>query len=374
MLTEDDSASEPPYVERRRGPRVMQPPIGLDEPTAAIRVPLRFATESLPPGQQFSAWQKHMEVLFDTRLPDGVDPRDGFIVQQTVWPLDGMLLAQQTAPAFSYERSANMVRFNPVDHWQITILHAGQTWTRVDDRVSHNQPGLVEIRSLGYPFCGRTLAHDSTTLIVPVDLFTERGNLPKASNNISLGGHRAKLLSDHISSIETSLDRLTPSDLTGISSRLRDMVFDFVTPLVERGDSDSESFQIGIVTRARRFILSNLSSPDLTPASLARELAISRTRLYELFEASGGVTKYIRQHRLSAAHAMLSAASGRRTVAEVGLATGYDSAANFSRAFTQQFGYSPSSIRKHASEIRHVGETGKTPATFESLVRTLGLF
>jgi AraC-like DNA-binding protein len=368
---------EPTSVERRRWPRMSQDPLGEVEAEKAVLTSLRFETQNLPPIQQFAAWQEHMAVLMDTRLPNNVDPEDGFVVQQAVWNLGGMLLLQQTVPAFSYERSPDAVRFSPIDHWQITVLRAGRTWTGVDGRVAQNEPGMIEIRSLGHPFSGRALATESISLIVPVDLFADGGSLPAASNNVVLGGHRAKLLIDLMSSVEANLDRFTQDDLPRIKDRLRKMILDAVTPLVDRDDGNDQISQIGLMTRARRFISSNLASPDLTPDALARELATSRTRLYELFETSGGVANYIRRRRLSAAHAILADPSDTRKVAEVGLAIGFDSAANFSRAFTQQFGYSPSNIRKQSSEdyIYLDRNTGNKPnITFESLLKTLGLF
>jgi AraC-like DNA-binding protein len=373
---DDDFHSEPVSKERRRWPRVSQDPLGEEEAKKTALIPLLFETESLAPCKQFRAWHEHMAVLSDTRLPDNVDPEDGFVARQAVWDLGGMLFLQQTVPAFSYERSPNMVRFSPIDHWQITFLRAGRTWTGMNGHVAQNEPGMIEIRSLGHPFSGRALATDSVSLIVPVDVFTDRGGLTTASNNVVLGGHRANLLIDHLSSVEANLDRFTHDDLLGVKDRLREMVFDTITPLVDRGGGNDQISQIGLMARARRFILANLASPNLTPDALGRELAISRTRLYELFEMSGGVANYIRRRRLSAAHAMLADPSDTRKIAEVGIAIGFDSAANFSRAFTQQFGYSPSNIHKRASadHSRHDYQTEKKQQiTFDSLLRTLGL-
>ncbi|MHC1551586.1 helix-turn-helix domain-containing protein [Phyllobacterium sp. K27] len=374
--SDDHLSLEPGSVDRRRWPRVSQDPIVEDGEKTAL-IPLRLETETLPKGKQFLAWQEHMAVLFDTRLPDDVDPLDGFVARQTVWDLGGMLFLQQTVPAFRYERSSSMVRFSSIDHWQITFLRAGRTWTGTDGRVAQNEPGMIEIRTLGHPFSGRALATDSVSLIVPVDVFADRAGLTTASNNVVLGGHRAKLLIDHLLSVEANLDQFARDDLPGVNDRLREMVFDAITPLVDRGGGNDQISQIGLMTRARRYILGNLASPDLTPDALGRELAISRTKLYELFEMSGGVANYIRRRRLSAAHAMLADPSDTRKIAEVGLAIGFDSAANFSRAFTQQFGYSPSNIHKRASvdHTRPVLQMDKKPEiTFESLLRTLGLF
>ena len=370
----DTRPEQPAFVERRRWPRVAQETLGENDTVNQTLARLYFETASLAPHRQFAAWQEHMAILLETHRADGIGSDDGFAARQTVWDFDGMLFLQQSAPPFSYARSPEMVRYSPIDHWQITFLHAGRTWTSVDGRVAQNEPGKIEIRSFGQPYSGRALAAASVSLIVPADRFADRGNLPAACNNIVLGGHRAGLLIDYMSSLESHLDRLTRDELPAIRDRLCEMVFDTVTPLVDRAGGNDQISQIGLMTRARRFIMGNLASPNLTPDAISRELAISRTRLYEIFETSGGVANYIRRRRLSAAHAMLADTSDTRRVAEVGLAIGFDSAANFSRAFTQQFGYSPSSVRKSRpeSEAPDEGEIQHSAQpTLESLLRRL---
>ncbi|MEI5680681.1 helix-turn-helix transcriptional regulator [Mesorhizobium sp. CCNWLW179-1] len=379
-MGDKDSRLRSGFVERRHHSRVAKTPLGVNEPPLkGALVPLRFRTAKLPPSGQFPAWQEHMTALLDCRLPEDAAVQDGFLAEQTIWNLGGALIIQQAIPAFSFERPPGKLRLSPIDHWWITFLHSGRSWTEVDGHVAQNEPGMMEIRSLGRPFRGRKLASVATSLIVPVDLFAGRGGLPAASNNVVLGGYRIRLLMDYLSSVEANLDRFTQDDLAGVKDRLREMVFDAVMPLLDRGDDRDEISQVGLMTRARRFIMNNISSSDLTIESLCRELAISRTRLYELFEASGGVANYIRRRRLLAAHAMLSDPADSRRVADVGFAIGFDSPANFSRAFTQQFGYSPSNIRMQNSTDRNSplrGETQESPPnlTFESLLRTLALF
>jgi AraC-like DNA-binding protein len=74
---------------------------------------------------------------------------------------------------------------------------------------------------------------------------------------------------------------------------------------------------------------------------------------------------------------MLADPSDARKVGAIALAIGFDSAANFSRAFTQQFGYSPSNVRKqmYGDDAHSIGQTDKGPeVTFEGLLRTLDAF
>ena len=341
------------FVERRRSPRLQLTPLGEDVGKPPALVPQYFSTESLPDDQQFAAWRAHLSPVLGVRLPDDVRAEDGFVAHQTIWNLRGILLVEQSAPAFSYERSRDQVRFSPT---------------------LRSRMRMVEICSLGQSFRGRATATKSVTLVVPVDQFAERGGLPAGSHRAVLGGHRAKLLIDFVTSIEDSLSRLSPEGLASVRSSLLEIVFDTVTFLVGPSNENDPVSHTGLMTRARRFIQSHLASEDLTPDALCRELAISRTRLYELFESSGGVQKYIRERRLLAAHAMLADELNTRKVVDVAMALGFDSAANFSRAFAQQFGYSPSSVRRHAARSEAQADLAPavgTAETYESILENL---
>lgn len=370
----DISPGKSAFVERRRWPRISQTPLGEGSKGFPELISLPFATSDEAPDQQFSAWQERMAPLVDMHLPENANVGDHFPVNQTIWNLEGALLIQQNAPAFSYERSADKVRFSSIDHWQITFLRTGKTWTSVNGRIVENEPGMMEIRALGCPFYGRTLSADSITLILPCDLFAGHGGLPGASNNVVLGGARVKLLSDYVAFLEANLDRLTRDDLHGVRNQLQEMIFHSVAPLVECHMNSDRNSETGLMTRARRFIQNNLGSTDLTPETLSRELAISRTRLYELFQTSGGVLNYIRRRRLLAARSALADPTNSRRIANIASELGFESAANFSRAFTHEFGYSPSEVRKHTGEYKmeHLPRTAEAP-TFAGWLSTLGI-
>lgn len=380
MTSPSDKATsdlKPEFVERRQSPRVPLARLGEEARSTNILAPLVFTTEQLDPSTQFSAWQQHMAPLYDVRLPEGVRDRDGFVVSQKVWNLRGMLLIEQSAPPFSYERTAEKVRFSPIDHWQVSFLRDGRSWTSVDGRVAENEPGMINIRSFGYPFRGRALATEAVLLIIPVDQFAGLGGMPEACNNSTLGGYRAKLLIDFVSTIQAGLDRITAEDLPELRDALRQLVFDTIVPLVRERDASDYGASLGLMSRARRFIQKNLMSRDLTPDALSRELAISRTHLYQLFEGSGGVLSYIRQKRLLAAHEMLADASENRKVSDIAQLLGFETAANFTRAFTQHFGYSPTNVRKTLPRSDSVGDSqpdANRSVAFANLLRTLAMF
>ncbi|PLU83837.1 AraC family transcriptional regulator, partial [Sinorhizobium medicae] len=68
----------------------------------------------------------------------------------------------------------------------------------------------------------------------------------------------------------------------------------------------------------------------------------------------GGVLNYIRRRRLLQAHAELSDPTNYRPIAEIAETAGFDLAANFTRAFSHEFGVSPREVRKAAAADRLV--------------------
>jgi AraC-like DNA-binding protein len=92
--------------------------------------------------------------------------------------------------------------------------------------------------------------------------------------------------------------------------------------------------------RVARYIQRRLESSDLCPESVFRDVGISRSRLYRLFEETGGVANYIRLCRLRKAREALLSPSPPR-VSNIAYQFGFTSHAHFSRVFKRYFGCTP---------------------------------
>ena len=291
-----------------------------------------------------------MAPLVDVRLPDGVSEQDGFAAELTGWHLGDLLIVQQVTPAHSYERSQAMLRSSPIDHWNVGLFRSGRSWTEADRRVTETGPGEFFFRSLGYPYRGRMTDAASILLFMPYELLADDAGKLEGANNSVLSGSLADLLATYINGMEENLGNITVEEVPRIVRTIRDMVVACVAAV--RPDAGGSHAKMGVMERAHRYIHLNLHSADLTPEAICRELGISRTRLYQLFEPSGGVLNYIRRRRLLQAHAELSDPTNNRPIAEIAEAAGFDLAANFTRAFSHEFGASPREIRKAAAAER----------------------
>jgi AraC-like DNA-binding protein len=104
--------------------------------------------------------------------------------------------------------------------------------------------------------------------------------------------------------------------------------------------------------RVLEYIERHIAEPDLTPVRLARRFNVSRTHLYRIFEADGGIATLIREKRLDHAYLQLTAPALKtqaRFVKEIAFDCGFASSEQFIRAFKVRFGMTPSEAKANGA-------------------------
>jgi AraC-like DNA-binding protein len=97
-----------------------------------------------------------------------------------------------------------------------------------------------------------------------------------------------------------------------------------------------------MLDKALAFIDSNLARSDLAPALLEKNLPLSRSSLYRLFEPLGGVRNAILQRRLERAmRVLLTGTTARPPLRAIARDHGFSSEQQYSRAFRERFGITP---------------------------------
>ncbi len=123
-------------------------------------------------------------------------------------------------------------------------------------------------------------------VFLPYELLAVDASLLQGANNTLLSGSLAELLVSYIAGLETKLGNLTAGEVPRIIQTIADMVVASAASSI-RSDTGQVQGSMGMMERAHRYIHLNLQSDNVTPDSICRALGISRTRLYQLFEASG---------------------------------------------------------------------------------------
>ncbi|WP_345751511.1 AraC family transcriptional regulator [Microbacterium rhizophilus] len=98
----------------------------------------------------------------------------------------------------------------------------------------------------------------------------------------------------------------------------------------------------GLRHAVQEHLRANAHDPGLDMDQVARRHLVSRRRLYQAFEQVGqSPASFLRQQRLQAAARMLRDPVERRTIEQIGYASGFDDATTFTRAFRRGYGVTP---------------------------------
>jgi AraC-like DNA-binding protein len=229
------------------------------------------------------------------------------------------------------------------DQWCLVLAKAGE-----------NNCHIATVPSSGMPDDRRGVAFNGAssdcieliTLLAPVG--DDEIDIRRLARNCGRNASAAFLMAGFIERLVSQL----PNSLNECSKHLAAMTRALIAAYVSHDDASSAQAGMPnrsvLLTRAQMIIRQNMSSPDFGPDQLCRLLAVSRSKLYRLFEESGGVVHFINSQRLSAAHHQLTDPRSGSLIQVIGNEVGFVDHSTFSRAFKRHFGYSPSQARERA--------------------------
>lgn len=322
-----------------RAGMVSPPPVGTATPPSVATY--TFSTDDLPVAERFDAWRGSFAPMLDVTQ----DARTDFQGSQTLWDLGGLGFSRIKTGALRFSSYPGHVRCHPLDHWVMTLLLSGQCTTTTERATFQGRPGIVQIHSLGQPYHGTVSDSEMLMLWVPRDFCRDMARILDAAEFTTLDTAMGRMFTSFMIGLAHQLTCMRVDELPRLMSATRDMILACVAPPGDSREEEGDAISGGLQERARQFVQINLFNPRLSAKLLMRELAVSRTRLYRLFEPAGGVNRYIQHRRLLDAHSALANPSEQRRILEIAEQRCFDSA-DFSRAFKREFGYSPSEVRK----------------------------
>lgn len=315
-----------------------------------------FSTDEVQSSDQFDAWRHNFAPMLEL-TPTGEMPA-GFYGRQVIWDLGCLALASISTEQLNFTSLPGHVRRDPVDHWMMTLFLDGGAQTASQERSFQGGPGAVQIHPLGRPFEGQVSDSQMLMMFVPRDFCRELASSVGAVEFSTLDGGMGHLFADYLAGLANRLPSLSVADIPGLAAATRAMILACVAPSGDRLEEAKTHITGVLLEKARQYINANLYDPQLSKEELCRELGISRTRLYRLFEPTGGVMRYIQHRRLVDAHRALADPTDTRRILEIAEQRGFNDGAEFSRAFRREFGYSPSDVRS-----RGMGELPAKPGT-----------
>jgi len=306
--------------------------------------PLVFDTAAFAPRERVDSWRARHAFWMDV-TPLGEDAA-GFHARSEAWALGPMVMSWNRAAAARNIRGTARVRGDQMDHYCLIQWRSGGM---------HGRTGAAD-------FAGRFLAPSLFGLHLPMEadrtdaewlmVFLPRDWVAEATTGLdgqigrSLDTPIGRLLGSHLDQMARELPRLSAADIPAACEATRLLLRAAARPTADTLAAAAPVIEAGQRGRLRQLIRREIGSARLTPGRLAQLSGISRTRLYRLFEAEGGVARVILAERLRAVRRALSDPLDRRSIAQVAEAAGMPDPSTFGRAFRRDTGLSPGSFRR----------------------------
>ncbi len=290
-------------------------------------------------------------------------PIRSFAGKQTLWDLGDLIVADVHTGGIEFTSGPMQTRKLGVDHWCLTLFLDGACRTVSGDDIYDSSLRLVQAHPLGLPFHGYATDSHLIMVLMSRDYCNDTAHILDSIAFQSICGPFGQLLSSYITCLLAQLPYISVSDTGALAHATRDMVLACAAPSAERIAAVRDQFTTTVIERARKFVMKNLYNLALDPDLLTREMGMSRTKLYNLFEPAGGIHRYIKRQRLCEAHRRLVDAQNPCRIQDLAERLGFSDGADFSRAFKREFSYTPSDARHHLTQATHLDRQG-----FESLL------
>jgi len=296
---------------------------------------------------RFSLWRESISVMVTPELPEKSE-RDSFAAKISIYRFSSVLFSHNMINKQCVNRDSSMIAKDDVNHFLIQLLTKGSfrgQWGGNNRSTVH--PGDVLIVDLAHPlFASFDTDHESLTLVVPRTLLTSQFPDIEFLHGSVIRGNSiyGKLLGDHMTAAYQASAEMSLHEGDVVINGLVYLAGSYFSHM--QSNEKIRAVSVTMMKSARSYILKNLNNPELSPENVAKSLRVSRAYLYRLFEAVGGVGRYIKEQRLKWAHQLLIDQSSGLRISDIAFNVGFNSASHFTRSFYQQYGFTPSDVRK----------------------------
>ncbi len=310
-------------------------------------------TRGLPPSKQFDAYREFSAPVIDTA--PGENAHLGFEASAEMWMLGRFVLRRLHVPASQFGRSAAQVRRDGLDHWVFNILRHGTQEAHTETSTLSTGADVLSVFSLAGPYRSRRSNVDWVGLFVPRGTSSAIDAAFDHRQQLAMDNPLGRLFGTYLTSVANELPSMNKDDLPRVIEATHAILATCAgSPSLAIMASSDRSLDLPRMRQIRDIIDKNLSSWSLHTGRLCSLAKISRSNLYRMFEPYGGVVRYIQRQRLRRAHDLLSDPSCTRRISMIANDYCFSDVSSFSRAFRQEFGYSPTELRK---QVEREGNT-----------------
>ena len=318
--------------------------VGGEEP---LRCALDMNTSSVPPAEQFDLFRSWYAGIAEVTLFQ--EEGSSFLAHQLVWDFGKLTFIYLTLPDchFGWRHLSRPT----IDNWCLTLLLPKPQNSRDD-----LEAGDLGLQSFADPFEYVSKKNDFLAFVLPRNLHFIQ------SSKIEIRKNSKQLLTDYMLLLHRSLPDLRSTDARNIAAATTSLLAACLVPSRDRIAEAQRPIEIVLMDRASQIIAKRLADPKLTPDLLCREIGVSRSGLYRIFESVGGVSNYIRRARLRKTRDVLADSSDGRSIFTIAEQWGFMDPSTYSRMFKKEFGISPREARAEGwLNVKFARPTDGTP-------------
>ena len=307
-----------------------------------------FSVDEVVAHERFDYWRDSIACVFDVECEKEYRTKD-FNARVEAQICGQLMLAATTTLKQRWERSASTIARCGVDHFMIQLYESGYMAFEHNGSEYVFEQGDLIIFDLAEKMFSTTDNFTNFSIIVPRHLLA-----PLLTNS---NGHHlrimqktdplVRILHDHMMSLKAHANRVYLSEVNDLNNATIALLAAAVNGATHDGPVNRLGKPIAQSILVKRAIDDHLSDPDLSPQQLVSMMAMSRSKLYSIFETYGGVKSYLRERRLSKALSILTSPNqAHKLVSEVAFSLGFVSEATFRRNFKARYGMLPKDARQ----------------------------
>lgn len=318
-----------------------------------LRYVIDMDTSSAPPAEQFELFRSWYTGVAESELLEEESP--SFFAHQMVWDLGKLTLIHIKLPEWRY--CWRHLSKPTIDNWYLTL-----SLPQFSNPGNDLEVGSLSLQSLLDPFEAVSERHDFLAFFLPRNLHFMR------SPKIEIRYHMKRFLTDYMLLLHGLLFDLRSIDVPHIAAATTSLLAACLAPSRDHIAEAQHPIETVIMNRAFEIIERHLDNPKLTPDLLCRELGVSRSNLYRIFEPVGGVSSYIRRERLRKTRNMLANSSDGRSISTIAEQWGFIDPYTYSRMFKKEFGLSPREARAESCLSVKFSRPADKARTFRDLL------
>jgi AraC-like DNA-binding protein len=319
---------------------------------------VHFNQKKMPETNQFEVWQDLTSELFScSPLTDS----KSYSFSSSCYQVEDLVFTHVAFDSQLFRRTPRQIYKNESDFILLQFYKQGQQQGLINNQFSFvNNSSIVSIQDLAHCYTAIGESQENYGVLIPRHLITVHDELYLHTPFVSysVDSFQGRTILNHLSAIWQELPTATQAEASFISSSFIGLLNGILT--VSMNSSISPSQENANFRAMKNYLIANLQDLDLDVQQLCEKFNCSRSKVYRLFQTTGGIKNFLQEQRLARCYQELQQGSSRIKVQQIAGKWGFLDLSYFSKLFKKHYSIAPSELLK-LSQIASVIKRKQTP-------------